>query len=171
MSQSGGNSGGGPGSGDVLFLQGNSGGPVGPTVGGVINVIGAGGTTVVGNAGTNTLTVTVSGSGMTWNTISASQTLAVNNGYFCISPGGALALLLPAASALGDEITVTLDGATSFSITQGAGQQIRIANGQTTVGAGGSITTTQQGDTITFVCQTANLKWNVISPIGNLTVV
>lgn len=157
---------------EVLFLEGNSGGAVPPNPStGVINVIGSGGTTVVGNPGTNTLTITVAGSGMTWNTITASQMLAVNNGYICISPGGALALSLPAVSALGDEITVTLDGATSFSITQGAGQSIRIGNAATTAGAGGSLTSTQQGDTITMVCHTANLKWNVISSMGNPTVV
>lgn len=170
MSQAGANSF-GAGSGDVLFLQGNSGGAVPPDGSGIIHVVGAGGTTVVGNIGTNTLTITVSGSGMTWNTIAASQMLAVNNGYICVSPGGALALLLPAVSALGDEITVTLDGSTSFSITQGAGQQIRFGSLATTAGVGGSITTTQQGDTITLVCQTANLKWNAISSMGNLTVV
>jgi len=156
---------------NVLFLQGNSGGAVPPDGSGIIHVVGAAGTTVVGNIGTNTLTITVSGSGMTWNTITASQTLAINNGYICISPGGALALLLPAVSALGDEIQVTLDGATSFSITQGAGQSVRLGNQVTTAGVGGSITTTQQGDTLTLICQTANLKWNVLSSMGNPTVV
>lgn len=106
-----------------------------------------------------------------WSTISANQTLAVNNGYICVSPGGALSLALPATSSLGDIIEITLDGATSFTITQSAGQQIRIGNQTTTAGVGGSIASTNQGDTIRMVCQTANLKWNVLSTIGNLTVV
>lgn len=161
-----------PGGKEVLFLEGNSGGAVPPEMAtGIIHVVGAGGTTVVGNIATNTLTITVAGEGMSWNTISSSQTLQVNNGYICISPGGALSLLLPPVSHLGDEMKLTLDGAASFSITQGAGQQIRIGNTATTAGVGGSITTTQQGDTIILVCQTANLKWNVIGLIGNPTVV
>ncbi len=135
----------------------------------VLNVLGAAGTTTSG-AG-NTITITVSGSGMTWSTISASQTLAVNHGYFCVSPGGALALLLPAVSSIGDEIEVTLDGATSFSITQAAGQQIRLGNTTTTSGAGGSITSTQQGDSIRMICKTANLSWNILSSMGNPTIV
>ena len=156
----------------VMFLEGNSGGAVGPDPAtGIVDVVGAGGVTVVGNPGTHTLTITVSGEGMTWNTITASQMLVVNNGYICISPGGALALQLPAVSSLGDEIKIVLDGSTSFSVTQGAGQSIRLANAVTTAGAGGSLTTTQQGDTLLLVCQTANLKWNVLSSIGNLTVV
>lgn len=106
-----------------------------------------------------------------WQIISASQTLVVDDRYICVSPGGALALLLPAVSQLGDMLEITLDGATSFAITQGAGQSVRLGNVSTTVGVGGSITTTQQGDTIRLVCQTANLKWNVLSTLGNLTVV
>lgn len=162
--------GGGGGGSPILTLTGNSGGAVSPT-GNNVNIVGSGGTTVVGNPGTSTLTISVSGMGMTWNTISASQTLVKNNGYICISPGGALALLLPPVSALGDTIEITLDGATSFSLTQGAGQSVRYGNQATTAGVGGSLTTTQQGDTIRLVCQTANLKWNVLSSLGNLTVV
>lgn len=135
----------------------------------ILNVLGAAGTTV--NATGNTLTVTVTGSGMTWTTISASQTLVVDNGYFCVSPGGALILLLPAVSSVGSEIEVSLDGATSFTITQGAGQQIRLGNATSTAGVVGSITSTQQGDSIRMVCSVANLKWNILSAEGNLTIV
>ena len=108
---------------------------------------------------------------MTWVQISASQTLVKNTGYFCISPGGALALALPttASSTIGDLIEVTLDGATSWTITQAAGQQIRFSSSQSTLGAGGSIASTAQGDTIKLVYQ-ASGKWNVITAIGNLTV-
>jgi hypothetical protein len=109
-------------------------------------------------------------SGEIWTAITASQTLAVNNGYICVSPGGALSLLLPAVSAVGNIIEVTLDGSTSFTITQGAGQQIRIGNATTTAGVGGSIASTQQGDSVRMVCSVANLKWNVLSSMGNPTV-
>lgn len=156
----------------VRYLEGNSGGAVPPDPAtGIINVVGAGGTVVVGDIGTNTLTITVNSEGMTYNTITASQMLVINNAYICISPGGALVLTLPAVSNLGDEIRVTLDGATSFSIAQGAGQSVRIGNRVTTAGVGGSITSTQQGDTLHLVCQTANLKWNVLSSMGNPIVV
>lgn len=135
----------------------------------ILNVLGAGGITTSG-AG-NTLTITGSSSSLTWNAISANQTLTVNNGYFVVSPGGAISLALPAVSALGDTIIVALNGATSFTITQGAGQSIRLGNQATTAGVGGSLASTQQGDTITMVCKTANLAWHVISSEGNLTIV
>lgn len=122
--------------------------------------------------GSGSITIATTGTGnVIWQTITASQTLAVNHGYICVSAGGALALLLPATSALGDIIEITLDGATSWSITQAASQQIRFGNVQTTAGTGGSITSTLPGDTIRMVCQTANLKWNILSSVGNLTVV
>jgi len=54
--------GGGGGVGSVKFLEGNSGGAVGPTLAGIINVVGSGDITVVGDAGTNTLTVELTGS-------------------------------------------------------------------------------------------------------------
>lgn len=121
--------------------------------------------------GAGTINLSVSGGVAQWSTITASQTLAINHGYICISPGGALALLLPAVSAVGNIIEITLDGATSFTVTQGAGQQIRIGNTATTAGAGGSLASTQQGDSIRMVCSVANLKWNVLSSMGNPTIV
>lgn len=116
--------------------------------------------------------VSLNGSGITlWQTTSVNvANMSVNRGYICIAPGGALTLGLPAASALGDELEITLDGATSFQITQAAGQQIRIGNQQTTAGAAGTLTTTAAGDTLRLVCQTANLKWNVLSTMGNFVV-
>jgi hypothetical protein len=129
------------------------------------------GTGIAVTNGAGSITISATGGGVAWQSISASQTLVVNNGYFCVSPGGALSLLLPPVSSVGDEIEITLDGATSFAITQGAGQSIRLANTGTTTGVGGSITSTQQGDTIRMVCKTPNLAWNVLSIMGNPTVV
>ena len=48
-----------PGSGAVLFLEGNTGGAVPPDGSGLIHVIGDGDTTVTGSPGTNTLTIDV----------------------------------------------------------------------------------------------------------------
>ena len=113
--------------------------------------------------------VSSTGQGMVWQTISANQTLVVNHGYICISPGGALSLALPATATIGQIIEVTLDGATSWTITQSAGQQIRYGNLQTTSGASGTLASTAAGNTIRMVAQTAT-KWNVISALGTLVV-
>lgn len=153
----------------IDFIEGNTGGAVPPNASNIIFLLGQGNLSVVGNPGTNTLTIKDSGI-TAWNRISASQPLVVNNGYFCTG-GGTLALLLPAVSAVGDQINVVLLGSTAWQITQGAGQQIVIGNQQTTAGVGGSLTSTQQGDSITLVCAQANLIWVVINSMGNPIVV
>jgi len=124
-----------------------------------------------GTAGDPTISVT-GVTTFTWNTTSANvANMSVNNGYFAVSPGGALTLGLPATSVLGDVVRVSLKGATSWQITQAAGQQVQIGSATTTLGAGGSLTSSAQGDSIELVCLTANTIWVVQSLVGNITVV
>ena len=105
-----------------------------------------------------------------WQVIGASGPLAVNNGYVCTS-GAALSFSLPATSAVGEMISLSLDGSTSWTITQGAGQSIRIGASATTPGVGGSLASAAQGDTVTMVCSIADTRWVVVSEIGTITVV
>jgi hypothetical protein len=160
-----------PGSaGEILFLQGNTGGQVGPNGSSTVNIVGSGTISVTGNPGTNTLTI--SDMDAAWVSVSASTPMVSNMGYFVVSPGGAVVLTLPATSIAGDVLQVALDGATSFSIAQGAGQTIVYGNQTTTSGVGGSITSTQQGDAIRITCRVPNLRWVVtVGTQGNLTVV
>ncbi len=110
-------------------------------------------------------------SGFTWSVITVNQTAAVNNGYIC-NKAGTLALALPASSAVGSIIEVTgINTATGWQITQAAGQQIFFGNTSTTSGATGTLTSTAIRDSIRIVCVVADLTWNVLSSIGNITVV
>jgi hypothetical protein len=121
--------------------------------------------------GSNSITIAAVGSGINWQVIGASQTLAISNGYFCTT-GGALSLALPAVSAVGDTIEVVLDGSTSWTITQpNAATRIRIGNQQTTLGVGGSLASTAVGDWVELVCETANARWCCAIKSGNITVV
>lgn len=64
----------------LLTLTGNSGGAVGPSGGGNINILGAGVVTVAGNAGTNTLTISINGTvATTYTADTGSATPAANN--------------------------------------------------------------------------------------------
>jgi hypothetical protein len=153
----------------VDFIEGNMGGPVPPNASNIIFLLGSGDLSVTGDPSTNTLTISATGL-PTWNKISSNTALQTNMGYICTG-GGALTLTLPATSNVGDIIEVTLDGSTSWSIAQGAGQLIRLGNAETTAGVGGSLTSTQQGDSFRMVCSITNLKWNVLSSMGNPTVV
>lgn len=113
--------------------------------------------------------VTIAASGVTtWQTISANQALVASNGYICISPGGALSLSLPATAAVGTIIEVVLAGATSWTVTQAAGQQVFMGNVSSTLGATGTVASTAAGDSIRMVCTVANTTWYVISSIGNI---
>ena len=126
--------------------------------------------TVTITTGNGTINLETASAGVFWQVIGSSMSLAPKNGYFCTS-GGALSLALPAISAVGDTIDVILDGATSFTITQpNAASIIRFGNLQTTLGVGGSLASTDQGDSIRLVCETANAKWVIHFAVGNLTV-
>lgn len=128
-----------------------------------VNTLTAGtGITITNGPGTIEIAATPT---FIWENIGASQQLVANHGYFC-SFGGALSLLLPSNSAVGDIIEVVLIGSTSWTITQAAGQRIRLANTQTTLGAGGSIASLQQGDHLRLVCQTADQIWVVAGNTG-----
>lgn len=152
----------------ITFLEGNTGGAIGPNGSGIIFVKGTGTISVAGNAAMNTLTI--SDMDTAWTSVSASQTMATNMGYFVVSPGGAVVLTLPAMSIQGDTISVALDGATSFQIAQGSGQSIVYGNQTTTTGSSGYLMSEQQGDSVRLVCRIPNQRWFVVSSTGNLIV-
>lgn len=113
---------------------------------------------------------TVAG-GFTWTVITANTGMAVNNGYIANKAGTAI-LTLPASAAVGDIIRVTgINTATGWQIAQNSGQTIYFGTFNTTTGTGGSLASTQIRDTIELVCVATNTDWNVLSSIGNITVV
>jgi hypothetical protein len=119
--------------------------------------------------GAGTITISTSGGGLTWSVVSAPTNLLVNNGYGANS-GGTTAFTLPATAALGSIITI-VGMAVGWTVAQGAGQEIFFGNTHTTVGAGGSLASTNAGDCITMVCLVADTTWYVTASIGNITVV
>lgn len=153
----------------ISTITGNSGGPIPPAVGGNINIVGSGDISVTGSG--NTLTISSSGGSgaLTWNNNATSGTSASNNGY--IITAGSQSFSLPATSAVGDQIAFMLNGGTSWTITQGVGQQIRVNNQISALGAGGSVATTADGQTILLICTGANTTWQALSFVGSLNVV
>jgi len=121
--------------------------------------------------GSGSITIGIAGSSLSWQYIIASQALVNGIGYICGTGGGAISLSLPAAAAVGDTIEVNLSGATSWTITQGAGQRIRLGNVQTTLGVGGSLASTAQGDWIQLVCDVSGTHWIASAKQGNITIV
>lgn len=150
-------------------LTGNSGGAVSPTANN-INVVGTGGITVTGNPGTSTLTISVSGSGMTWNEVLVTSASMSSNNAYVANNVGLVTLTLPATAAFGDVVQVVGKGTGLWKIAQNAGQQIHFGASNTTLGATGYLAAISQYDTVEIVCTTANSGWTVYSVIGNLTV-
>jgi len=128
------------------------------------------GGTVTYTTGAGTLNLETATSGTAWSVITGDQTAVVNNGYIC-NKGSALLLALPTTSAAGTTLEVTgINTALGWKITQAAGQQIFFGTSSTTAGATGFLQSSATRDSIKLVCVVANLTWNVLSSIGNITI-
>lgn len=128
------------------------------------------GTGVTITNGAGSITVNTVGGGMTWTVITgASQAMSVNNGYIA-NRAGTVAFTLPTTSAVGDMISVTgINTALGWSIAYTTNQQIFFGTSTATLTTG-SIASSATRDSVTLVCVTANLTWNVIHSVGNITV-
>lgn len=125
------------------------------------------GISITNGAGTITIASTGVGS-LTWNDVSGtSQAAAVNNGYI-ISNAGQTTVTLPATAAEGSVFAVQGKGAAGWILTANTGQVIHLGSSATS--SAGSLTSTNQWDSVSIVCVTANTTFAVTSVIGNLTV-
>lgn len=155
---------------NVQTLSGNANIPVPPTAGN-IQVEGGTGCTVVEDVPNSKLIVNINGGGLDWNNVIATpQAMVANDGYLTNS-GSQIVLTLPATSVFGDKIEVAGFGAGGWQVQQLAGQQIIFGNQSTTLGVGGSLTSTNQFDSLELLCVVANLTWLVLDAQGNITVV
>ena len=94
-----------------------------------------------------------------WIVVTSSPYQMIGDQGYIANSASLVELALPVLSDVGDVIAVVGRGAGGWSITQGAGQSIKIAPVSTTVGALGSLSSTQQYDSIQLVCVEANLTW------------
>jgi hypothetical protein len=127
------------------------------------------GISITNGAGSITLSGTASSIG--WQDAPVSQAMVAENGY--VSTGASLVTLtLPTVAAFGSALAVVGQGAGGWSIAHNAGQNIQIGDVSSTVGVGGSVSSTNRYDALTLVCVVANSTWQVASgPQGNLTIV
>ncbi len=93
--------------------------------------------------------------------------------YKYITDNGAIlsTFTLPTTASFGTELAIAGVSSGGWTITQGTGQSINFGNITTTVGVGGSLSSTYQNDAIKLVCVSANTTWNVLSSIGNITII
>lgn len=115
---------------------------------------------------------TIGSAAFQWNVVTGTaQAISVFNGYIA-NNAGLVTLTLPATANAGQWFRVTGLGAGGWKIAQNAGQTIHLGSLATTVGAGGSLASTNQYDGIEVLCVVANTTWVVPGgPQGNITVV
>lgn len=186
----------------ILTITGSSGGAIGPDGANNINLLGGTNVTVVGNAGLNTLTVTLGGAvassfptdagiaipaagvlnilGAGGTTTSgAGNTVTVTSGptvstSFTTDAGVAV----PAANNVnvfggtgiatagaGDTITINADATVPLTFAADAGTAQAAANTINFIGAG-STTTSAAGDTVTILSSGGGISWNEITVVG-----
>lgn len=110
---------------------------------------------------------------LTWSVITADQAITVSNGYIC-NKAGLLTLTLPASPTAGQTFAVTgINTAVGIRIAQNANQQIFMGTSSTTIGITGYVESLNIRDSAQFVCVVggASAVWNIISSMGNWTIV
>lgn len=122
--------------------------------------------------GAGSLQISAAVSGFVWNVVAGTTQAAVAGNGYIANNAGTVTITLPATSVVGATISVTgINNATGWVIAQNGGNQIFFGNASTTAGAGGSLASSATRDSVTLVCMTANATWNVVSSIGNVTIV
>ena len=104
----------------------------------------------------------------TWNDVSGTtQTAAVNNGYI-ISNSSATTVTVPATCDEGSVFSVAGKGAAGWILQMNTGQIVHY--GSSASSSAGTISSTNQWDSVTIVCVTANTTFIVTASQGVLTV-
>ena len=107
----------------------------------------------------------------TWSVITVNQAFTANNGFIC-NKAGLLTLTLPTTIAVGDLFEVTgINTDVGWRIAQNANQIIHFGNTATTTGVGGYLESLEKHDSVKMVCTVANLEFNVLSSVGNITII
>lgn len=107
-----------------------------------------------------------------WNNVTtATQTIAVSNGYISNDTSNLVTFTLPATAAVGDIFAIQGSGTGLWTIAQNAGQTIHFNAVDSTTGVTGSVSSTSRYDSITLLCNVANTDFVVYLSTGNLSVV
>ncbi len=129
-----------------------------------------GGAGVVTTASGKTVTIDLVSAGFEWVVVTSAMnpiTMVPETGYIC-KGAGSVHFILPAAAAIGDTFWIKGYG-NLWTVAQNALQTISLGSSTTTAGIGGSIAATQVKDTIEFICVTANLEFDALDSVGNIT--
>lgn len=126
---------------------------------------------IVNSAGGITINATGL-AGIGWQDVSGtSQAMTADNGYVA-NNAGLVTLTLPLTASFGSLLYIQGLGAGGWTIAQNSGQNINIGSSSTTVGAGGSVSSTDANDSLALLCVVADTTWSALGGVqGNLTIV
>lgn len=96
--------------------------------------------------------------------------MLVNTSYIT-NKGTQCVLTLPSTASVGVILRVTGINASGWKITQNVSGIIHFGNADTTTGTGGYLESSSTRDSVELVCVVENNEWNVISSVGNITIV
>ena len=120
----------------------------------------------------NSITISATGGGVTWSTITAATlSAAINNGYVLNHAATPCVVTLPATAAIGSKIILKgLAGSGGWTVTANTGQTIQFGN--TSSSSAGSFSSTNAGDSCELTCIVANTTWELSNAVSaGLTVV
>lgn len=128
---------------------------------GTASIVGGTGITITPSA--NVITISNTGAGvLSWNTIASATIASINQGYISNNAATRVVLTMPSTAAVGSEIKLMGLGAAGWQIAQPAGVNIQVGEQSTTSGTGGSLSSTNQYDSIYLICIVANTTWSVL---------
>jgi len=136
-----------------------------------VTTVAESGDTVVGlRNGANTIFNAQAFAALPWTTLTSGQVLVINNGYFLANSANAI-YTLPTVAAAGQILQIINLSNYTVTIAQNAGQKIQFGNIASTLGTGGSIASSNIGDSLTLVCSVANNNFTLLgAPQGNWAV-
>jgi len=107
----------------------------------------------------------------TWINVTGTTQAIVPNTSYTANNVALVTLTLPTTAAIGTTVSVEGNGAGGWKIAQNASQLINFLSQTSTVGTGGNLASSNRYDRVELRCVVANTTWNVITVVGNITVV
>lgn len=102
--------------------------------------------------------------------VTSTQAIAVDTTYITTN-ATTVTYTLPSTFAVGDEVEIVGEGAGGWILAQPASVNVKFGDVGTTIGTGGSLSSTDPGDVIRLIAVVANTTWRVVSSVGNITFV
>ncbi len=133
-----------------------------------INILGTNGITTSGTG----QTITIHGPGVefAWlDVTSSTQAMLRNTGYVVSNGSSLVTFTLPATAAIGDTYVVQGQSSGGWKVDVNTGQILNVGAQPTTITTG-SAASTNQWNSITIVCTTANTTFAANAWVGNLTI-